>query len=317
MNDQPIPVEVIGLERERTLQRRILFRKNIPLMMMFFPVIVYFIIFKYVPMLGAVIAFKQYNFSDGILGSPWVGLDNFHLLFSNPQMVNTIRNTLLLSVLKILIGFPFPILLAILLNEVRKTWFKNIVQTLVYLPHFFNWVVVAGIVITVFSRESGIINNLVQLGGGTAYPFLYNGFSWIAIFLGSGIWKEVGFSAIVYLAAITTIDPSLYESAGMDGANKLRQIWHITLPGIRPTIILLLILAMGNVMEVGFDQIYLLQNSVVANISEVISTFIYRAGLQGGQFSITAAMGLFESLVGLVLVIGSNQIARKFKQGLW
>jgi putative aldouronate transport system permease protein len=268
--------------------------------MMFFPVIVYFIIFKYVPMLGAVIAFKQYNFSDG-----------------NPQMVNTIRNTLLLSVLKILFGFPFPILLAILLNEVRKTWFKNIVQTLVYLPHFFNWVVVAGIVITIFSRESGIINNLVQLGGGTAYPFLYNGFSWVAIFLGSGIWKEVGFSAIVYLAAITTIDPSLYESAGMDGANKLRQIWHITLPGIRPTIILLLILAMGNVMEVGFDQIYLLQNSVVANISEVISTFIYRAGLQGGQFSITAAMGLFESLVGLVLVIGSNQIARKFKQGLW
>ncbi|WP_240763145.1 ABC transporter permease [Paenibacillus thalictri] len=286
-------------------------------MIMFFPVIVYFIVFKYVPMLGAVIAFKQYNFSDGIMGSPWVGLDNFRLLFSNPQMVNTIRNTLLLSVLKIVVGFPFPILLAILLNEVRRKWFKNVVQTLVYLPHFFNWIIVAGIVITVFSRESGIINHLIQRGGGEAYPFLYNGFSWVAIFLGSGIWKEVGFSAIVYLAAITTIDPSLYESAGMDGASKLRQIWHITLPGMRPTIILLLILAMGNVMEVGFDQIYLLQNSVVAHISEVISTFIYRAGLQGGQFSMTAAMGLFESLVGLVLVIASNQIARKFKQGLW
>ncbi|TBL70268.1 sugar ABC transporter permease [Paenibacillus thalictri] len=317
MNDQPVPVKAIGLDPRRTLKRRILFRKNVPLMIMFFPVIVYFIVFKYVPMLGAVIAFKQYNFSDGIMGSPWVGLDNFRLLFSNPQMVNTIRNTLLLSVLKIVVGFPFPILLAILLNEVRRKWFKNVVQTLVYLPHFFNWIIVAGIVITVFSRESGIINHLIQRGGGEAYPFLYNGFSWVAIFLGSGIWKEVGFSAIVYLAAITTIDPSLYESAGMDGASKLRQIWHITLPGMRPTIILLLILAMGNVMEVGFDQIYLLQNSVVAHISEVISTFIYRAGLQGGQFSMTAAMGLFESLVGLVLVIASNQIARKFKQGLW
>lgn len=286
-------------------------------MFMFFPVIVYFIAFKYVPMLGAFIAFKQYNFSDGILGSPWVGLDNFRLLFSNPQMAGTIRNTLMLSVLKIAVGFPFPILLAILLNEVRKSWFKKSVQTLVYLPHFFNWIIVAGIVITIFSQESGVVNHLIQRWGGSAYPFLYKEFSWVVIFLGTGIWKEVGFSAIIYLAAITTIDPSLYESAGLDGANKWKKIWHITLPGLQPTIILLLILSMGSVMEVGFDQIYLLQNSVVSNISEVISTFIYSAGLQGGQFSLTAAMGLFESIVGLILVIVTNQIARKFNQGLW
>ncbi|MCZ8513209.1 ABC transporter permease subunit [Paenibacillus filicis] len=312
-----IPVKALGAEQERNFKRRIRFRKNIPLMLMFFPVAVYFIVFKYVPMLGSVIAFKQYNFSDGILGSPWVGLDNFRLLFSNPQMVNTIRNTLLLSALKIAAGFPFPILLAILLNEVRKAWFKKTVQTLVYLPHFFNWIIVSGIVITIFSQENGVINHLIVKWGGTAYPFLYKELSWIVIFLGSGIWKEVGFSTIVYLAAITSIDPSLYESAGMDGANKWRQIWHITLPSIRPTIVLLLILSMGSVMEVSFDQIYLLQNSVVSNVSEVISTFIYQAGLQGGQFSITSAMGLFESLVGLILVIASNQIARKFKQGLW
>jgi putative aldouronate transport system permease protein len=317
MNAQSYIAERTGKKLEKNLKRNIRLKQNIPLMIMFFPIILYFIVFKYVPMLGAVMAFKDYNFSDGIIGSPWVGLNNFRLLFSNPQMANTIRNTVMLSVLKIVVGFPFPIALAILLNEVRKAWFKKTVQTLVYLPHFFNWIIVGGLVITLFSQESGTINHLLQTWFGTTYPFLYHGFSWVVIFLGSGVWKEVGFSTIVYLAAITSIDPSLYESASIDGANKWRQIWHITLPGMRPTIILLLILSMGSVMEVSFDQIYMLQNSVVADISEVISTFIYRAGLQGGQFSLTAAMGLFESLVGLILVVVTNQIARMFKQGLW
>lgn len=317
MNAQSYIAESTGKKLEKNLKRNIRLKQNIPLMIMFFPIMIYFIVFKYVPMLGAVMAFKEYNFSDGIIGSPWVGLNNFRMLFSNPQMANTIRNTVMLSVLKIVVGFPFPIALAILLNEVRKAWFKKTVQTLVYLPHFFNWIIVGGLVITLFSQESGTINHLLQTWFGTTYSFLYHGFSWVVIFLGSGVWKEVGFSTIVYLAAITSIDPSLYESASIDGANKWRQIWHITLPGMRPTIILLLILSMGSVMEVSFDQIYMLQNSVVADISEVISTFIYRAGLQGGQFSLTAAMGLFESLVGLILVVVTNQIARIFKQGLW
>lgn len=317
MDAQVYIAERTGRKLEKKLKRNIRLRQNIPLMIMFSPIVLFFLIFKYVPMLGAIMAFKEYNFSDGIIGSPWVGLNNFRLLFSNPQMANTIRNTLMLSVLKIIVGFPFPIALAILLNEVRKAWFKKTIQTLVYLPHFFNWIIVGGLVITLFSQESGTINHLLQTWLGITYPFLYQEFSWVVIFLGSGVWKEVGFSTIVYLAAITSIDPSLYESACMDGANKWKQTWHITLPGIQPTIILLLILSMGSVMEVSFDQIYMLQNSVVADISEVISTFIYRAGLQGGQFSLTAAMGLFESLVGLILVVVTNHIARRFKQGLW
>ncbi len=251
------------------------------------------------------------------MGSPWVGLRNFELLFSNVQMLNIIRNTLVLSLLKIAVSFPFPILLAILLNELRKMWFKRTVQTLLYMPHFLNWVIVGGMVVTLFSIESGLINQLLDRWFGFRYAFLYNEASWIAVLLGSGIWKEAGFSAIIYLAAMSAIDPGLYESASMDGANKFRQIWHITLPGIRPTIIILLILSMESVMDLSFDQFYMLQNPVVSSVAEVIPTYIYKMGIQGGQFSITTAMGLFSSLVGLVLIVSANWIARKFNQSLW
>ncbi|WP_371117077.1 ABC transporter permease [Paenibacillus sp. cl123] len=283
---------------------------------MFIPVAVFYIVFKYTPMLGLVIAFKNYTFYEGIWGSAWTGLQNFEHLFTQAQSVQIIRNTLLLSVLTVFVGFPFPIMLAIMMNEARKMWFKRTVQTLVYLPHFFSWVIVGGIVVTLFS-QSGAVNALVEKLTGEAYPFLFREWSWIAVFLGSGIWKEAGFSAIIYLAALTTIDPSLYEASSMDGAGKWKQLWHVTLPGISSTIVLMLILAMGRVMEVGFDQVYVLQNSIVANISEVISTFIYQIGLQGGQFSLTAALGLFESLVGLVLVLITNAIAKRFNKGLW
>lgn len=266
---------------------------------------------------GNIIAFKQYNFHDGIFGSPWVGLQNFETIFSNPQTLNIIRNTFVLSVLTLLIGFPAPIILAILMNEMRMVILKRSIQTLVYIPHFFSWVIVGGMVVTLFSQETGVINYWVEQWTGNSYPFLYKELSWISVFLGSGIWKEAGFGAIIYLAALTSIDPNLYEAANIDGANKWKQIWHITLPGIRPTIVLLFIINIGRVMEVGFDQVYMLQNSVVSNVSEVISTYIYKVGLQGGQFSITTAMGLFESLIGLILVFSANKIARRFGQGLW
>jgi putative aldouronate transport system permease protein len=298
-------------------RRRRLLKQNIPLYMMFIPVILFFLIFKYAPMAGLTIAFKNYSLARGIWDSPWIGLTNYELLFTNPQTLNIIRNTLVLSLLQIVVGFPAPIILAILLNEVRRFWFKKIVQTLVYMPHFLSWVIVAGIVISVFAQESGFVNGMFQHLTGSSYAFLYQPLSWIAIFLGAGVWKTAGFSAIIYLAALTTIDPSLYEAAKMDGANKWREIWHITLPGIRTTIILLLILSIGNVMEVGFDQVYMLQNPVVSNVSEVISTYIYKIGLQGGHYSLTTAMGLFESLVGLILIVLANKIARKFEQGLW
>ncbi|XEC97578.1 ABC transporter permease [Paenibacillus tarimensis] len=293
------------------------FNQNKPLIVMFIPVIIYYVVFKFVPLGGSIIAFKDYNFADGILGSPWVGLDNFNYLFSNYQMIQVVRNTLMLSMLNVFIGFPFPIILAILLNEIRKKWFKSTVQTLVFIPHFLNWVIVGGLVVTVFSLETGIINRIIEGITGEPFPFLFNESSWIAIFVGSTIWKGAGFAAVIYLAALTTIDPSLYEAANMDGANKFRQIWHVTLPGIRTTIILIFIINIGHVMEVGFDQAYVLQNPVVKNVSEVIQTWNFKVGLGAGQFSYGAALGLFESVIGFILVITANRIARKFKQGLW
>lgn len=292
------------------------FKTNMPLWLMFVPVIVFYLVFKYAPMAGLVIAFKNYTFYEGVWGSQWVGFDNFRMLFTQAQSLQIIRNTLLLSVLSVVIAFPFPIMLAIMLNEVRRKWFKKTVQTLVYLPHFFSWVIVGGLVVTIFA-QSGIVNVLLEKLTGQSFAFLFHETSWVAIFLGSGIWKDAGFSAIIYLAALTSIDPSLYEAASMDGAGKWKQIRHITLPGIAPTIVIMLILAMGRVMEVGFDQVYVLQNSIVSGISEVISTYIYAIGLQGGQFSLTAALGLFESLVAFVLVLMTNAVARRFGKGLW
>lgn len=304
------------MQRRRADAKR-RFKENMPLLILFVPVLLFYVVFKYVPMFGAVMAFKDYNFADGILRSPWVGFRNFDILFNNPQTLNIIRNTFLLSVLSIVFGFPVPIILAILLNEVRKAWFKKWVQTLVYLPHFFSWVIVGGIVLTLFAEQTGFVNTaLERLTGGT-FPFLYDSSSWIAIFVGSGIWKEAGFSTIIFLAAITSIDPSLYEAASIDGANKWKQMMNVTLPGLSTTIILILILQMGNVMSVGFDPVYVLQNAGVYDVSEVISTYIYKVGIQGGQFSLTSAMGLFESVVGFVLVYATNLIARKFDRGLW
>ncbi|OCT12743.1 protein lplB [Paenibacillus pectinilyticus] len=284
---------------------------------MLVPVIAYYILFKYWPMGGLVIAFKNYNFSDGILNSPWVGLKYFKLLFSSSNTLQIIWNTFWLSFLSLIFGFPMPIFLAILLNEVRKSWFKRWVQTIIYLPHFFSWVIVSGIVLSLFATDYGSINKVLKLLNIEPINFLYESKSWLAIFVGSGIWKEMGFSTIIYLAALTNIDTSLYESAAMDGAAKWRQMWHVTLPGIRHTIILLLILAMGKIMEVGFDQIYNLQNAGVADVSEVISTYIYKMGLGSSQFSLTTAMGFFESIISCSLVLIANRIAKKFDQALF
>lgn len=263
------------------------------------------------------IAFKDYNFRDGIWNSPWVGLDHFHMLFSNPGTVKIIRNTLFLSFFGIVFGFPFPIIIALLLKEIRRMWYKRIVQTLIYLPHFLSWIIVGGMVITVFSQEAGIVNHIMKWITGSPYPFLYKEPTWLAIFFGSGIWKEAGFAAIVYLAALSTIDPSLYEAADIDGCGKWRKMWHVSLPGIRAIVVLMLIISLGHVMEVGFDKVFVLQNATVTDISEVISTYIYRIGLQGAQFSLSSAMGLFESLVGLILVLLANWVARRYDQALF
>ncbi|MGG1554496.1 ABC transporter permease [Paenibacillus ferrarius] len=284
---------------------------------MLLPVFAFYVLFKYWPMGGLIIAFKSYNLGDGILHSPWVGFDNFKQLFSTPNTLEIIWNTFWLSFLSLVFGFPVPIILAVMLNEIRRAWYKKWIQTIVYLPHFFSWVIVSGIVLSLFATDYGTINKVLKLFSIEPITFLYESKSWVTIFIGSGVWKEMGFSTIIYLAALTTIDPSLYESASMDGATKFRQIWHITLPGIRHTIILLLILAMGRIMEVGFDQVYNLQNSAVADVSEVISTYIYKMGLGNAQFSLTTAMGLFESVISCSLVLIANRIARKFDQALF
>lgn len=302
---------------EKKMKKHKLIRKNIPLWLMMAPILIYFIVFKYIPMGGLVLAFKNYKIADGILGSSWVGLNNYKILFSGVRTVQIIWNTFYISVLSIFVSFPFPILIAILLNEVKKEWFKKGVQTAVYLPHFFSWVVVSGIVIGAFSQQTGVVNSIVKCFGGEPYAFMYNDASWLTIFVGAGIWKEAGFKSIIYLAALTNIDPQLYEASSLDGANKWQKIWNITLPAIAPTISIMLILAMGGVMEVGFEQIFTLQNNAVSKTSDVISTYIYRMGIQNGQFSLTTAMGLFESFVGLVLVMISNRIAKRFEQSLW
>ncbi|MGG4144330.1 ABC transporter permease subunit [Paenibacillus algorifonticola] len=293
------------------------FKQNLWLYAMLLPVIAFYVIFKYIPMGGLIIAFKSYNFADGMLGSPWVGWKNYELLFTTANTTQIIWNTFWLSLLNLAVGFPIPIVLALMINEIGRSWFKKWIQTIVYLPHFFSWVIVAGIVLTLFATDGGSINKILELFSVETRSFLYDSFSWTAIFVGSGVWKEMGFNTIIYLAALTTINPALYESSSIDGATKWRQIWHITLPGIRHTIVLLLILAMGRVMEVGFDQVYNLQNDAVSGVSEVISTYIYKMGLQQAQFSLTTAMGLFESLIAFLLVIGVNRIARKYDQGLF
>jgi putative aldouronate transport system permease protein len=303
--------------QSKRLSRKRRWNQNVPLLIIFLPVILFYLIFKYAPMFGLGIAFTNYNFHDGFLGSPWVGLKHFYTIFSSGQIINVIKNTLILSLLSIGVGFPFPIMLAILLNEVRRAWFKGWVQTLVYLPHFLSWVIIGGMVTTMFSLQSGVINHIITYLFGEPYPFLYKEGSWIAVFVSSGIWREAGYSAIIYLAALTTIDSSLYEASSLDGANKFKQMWHVTLPGISPTIFIMLILSMGRVLEVGFDHVYMLQNTTVTSVAEVISTYIYRIGLQSGQFSLTSALGLFESVVGLVLVLITNAIAKKFGQNLW
>lgn len=328
MSTSPISTKTSGMpeataiadelqRKARQAARRRRWKANVPLMLLFIPGMLYYVLFKYLPMGGLIIAFKDYNFFDGVFGSQWVGFKNFEMIFKQPQTLNIIRNTVVLSLMNVFVGFPFPIILAILLNEVRKTWYKRTIQTIVYLPHFFSWVIIGGFVVTLFATESGTVNHVLKDWLGKPFPFLFTPGSWISIYLGSGIWKEMGFSAIIYLAALTSIDPSLYESASLDGANKLQQMRHITIPGISTTIVLLFILAMGRIMEVGFDHVYVLQNAVVSNIADVISTYLYRVGLQGAQFSLSAAMGLFESIVGLILVLSANALARKFDRGLW
>jgi putative aldouronate transport system permease protein len=285
---------------------------------MLIPVAVYFILFKYAPLFGEMIAFKNYRLADGIWGSDWVGFEQFRKLFTSRDFFTVLRNTLLLNLYNLVFAFPVPIVLAVLLNEVTRSGYKRVLQNLLYIPHFISWVVLGSIVIALLSPSTGVVNHILGWFGIEPIYFMASTFWWPVSFIMSGIWKEAGFGTILYMAAMSSIDPTLYEAARMDGANKLRQIWHVTLPGIRSTAAILLILQVGRMMDVGFEQVYTMKNPAVTKVAEVISTFVYTRGIENLQYSYTTALGLFQSVVALILVVSVNKIIKAMgENGLW
>jgi putative aldouronate transport system permease protein len=279
--------------------------------------LIFLLVFRYVPMIGNVIAFRRFRPGGNPFGDEWVGFYYFRMFIHNEQFWNVFWNTVILGGLTLLIVFPLPIVLALLLNEVRARRFKKIVQTITYLPHFMSIVIVAGIVLQLTS-VNGTVNQIIRALGGTAIPFMQEPGWFRSIYISSEAWQTVGWGTILYLAALTTIDDQLYEAARIDGAGRWRQTWHITLPGIRPTMMVLLILNIGSFMAVGFEKVLLLQNPIIYSTADVISTYLYRVGIQSSQFSYAAAIGLFESIIGLALVLSANFISRRLVgAGLW
>ena len=287
-------------------------------MFMLIPVVIFFAVFSYYPLYGILIAFKDYSISRGILGSPWAGLRYFRQFFSSPYFGRLLRNTVLISVYSLLWGFPVPILFALLLNEFKDGKFKRVIQTVSYLPHFISLVVICGILIDIFSPQGGVVNSLLYSLTGKRINFFGEPEWFRTMYVGSGVWQEFGWNSIIYLAAITGINPDLYEAARIDGAGRLRQIWHVTLPGIKPTILTLLILNLGNIMSVGYEKIILLYSPTTYETADVISTYVYRTGLLSQQYSYAGAVGLFNSAINIAILVLCNFAGKKlFGVGIW
>ena len=284
-------------------------RKSYWLYIMCIPGIVYFFLFRYLPMWGILIGFQDYNIFRGFNASPWVGVKHFVAFFRASNFSTMMINTLVLSLYSIVFAFPAPILLALFLNEIQSKLFKRTIQTMIYVPHFVSWVIVASISFMVL-QSTGPINGIITSMGGESVAFLTGPSSFRPIIIVQTIWKECGWGTIVFLAALTSVDVEQYEAAIVDGAGRFRQVWHITLPAIRSTIVILLILRMGNVLDNGFDQIFLMSNAGNRIVSDVLDTFTYREGIINGYFSYTTAIGLFKSIIGLVLILGSNRLAK-------
>ncbi|WJH33452.1 ABC transporter permease subunit [Paenibacillus sp. CC-CFT747] len=282
------------------------------------PGIAFLLLFKYAPMYGIIIAFKDFNIFDGLAASPWVGWEHFEKLFSSESFLHVFRNTLVISVYKILFLFPLPIVIAILLNELRNLAFKRTVQTVIYLPHFLSWVIVSGLFLDMLSTNGGIVNKIIVAMGGEPIRFFLDNSIFRTVLVSSAGWKETGWNTIIYLAALAGIDPGLYEAARIDGANKWKQIIHITLPGLIPIILLMFILRLGSVLEAGTEQILVMYNPSVYNVADVIGTYVYRIGLGEQNYSFTTAVGVFESVVAFILILSGNALARKFfGRGIW
>ena len=277
--------------------------------------VLFFVIFRYVPMSYIQIAFKKYS----IIKSPWEmewaannGLEYFIRAFRNRDFIFALRNTLTLNLLDLAVGFPAPIILALLLNELPFRRFKRFTQTVAYMPHFLSWIIISGLALQLFAPTTGLVNIMLNRLGYASIPFLNAPSNWVATYIGLGVWQSVGWNTIIYLAAITGISPELYEAAAVDGASRMRRIWHITLPGLRPTIVVLLIMSLGRILGSEFDRPFALSNPLVTSVSNVISTFVYTNGIRGLQFSLTTAVGLFQSVICVVFLFGANTFAKRF-----
>jgi len=293
-------------------------KRNYQLYLFLLPVALYFLVFHYLPMYGVIIAFKNFSPVLGFNGSPWIGFDHFERFFSSPQFLKLLGNTLILSVYSLVAGFPLPIVLAIALHYVPNRAFKKVIQTVTYAPHFISVVVIVGMVTMFLSPTTGIVNHLLGMLDQDPISFMTSPSYFSSIYVWSGIWQNVGWSSIIYLAALSTVDTSLHESAKIDGAGIWTRIWHIDIKGIAPTIIILLILDMGNVMTVGFEKVFLMQNALNLTSSEIISTYVYKAGILGGQFSFSTAVGLFNSVINFIMLIAVNKVARRIGDtSLW
>lgn len=312
-------MKVISLKRKEPLTQSLTghrsalraWKRGIPLYLMILPGLIYFIIFKYMPMAGIVIAFQQFDPFEGFLKSDWVGLDNFRKLFSEQDFLKLLQNTLFLSCLNLVLFFPAPIVLALLLNEARIKWFRKLVQTVVYVPHFLSWVIVVSLTILLFSVQEGGINKLLVNWDFAPIALLTDSDYFRFLYVSQSIWKEAGWSAVIFFAALASIDPTLYEAAVVDGAGRWRQMWHITLPGLRTTIIILFILRVGYLMDTSFEHILLMQNPTNLHLSDVFDTYVYRVGILQGDFSYTTTVGLFKSFIGLSLILIVNRVAKK------
>ena len=282
------------------------------------PGLLFLLLFKYTPMYGIIIAFKDFNIFSGFADSPWVGLKHFERLFTSPDFSVVLMNTIIISLLKICILFPLPIIIAIMLNEMKNMILKRSIQTIIYLPHFLSWVIVSGLFIDLLSTNGGLVNKLLISLNMEPIAFFLDNNVFRSVLVTSAGWKETGWSTIVYLAAFTTIDPQLYEAAKIDGAGKIKQLLHVTLPGIAPIIVLMFILRLGSIMEAGTEQILVMYNPVVYKTSDVIGSYVYRMGLGNQDYSFTTAVGLFESVISFALIITGNALSRKYLQrGIW
>jgi putative aldouronate transport system permease protein len=292
-------------------------QKNWSLYLLVLPVILFYALFCYKPMYGALIAFKDFSPGRGFAKSPWVGMENFVRFFNSPYFFRLLRNTFLISFYNLLFGFPAPIILALLLNEVRHTGFKRFTQTITYLPHFISIIVIAGM-ITDFSMSTGLFNDIIEFFGGKRFPLLQAPNLYRPIYVASDIWQGIGWGTIIYLSALSGIDPQLYEAAMIDGAGRFKQLIHVTLPSITPTIVILLILRIGHLLGVGYEKTILLYNPATYETADIISTYVYRVGLLEQNWSYSTAIGLFNSAVNFTLLLVANKLSRKLSEtSLW